>query len=61
MPPEADLGPPPSLHTQGTEWRAQVRPPSSIFEQYEPWTETSAQPQVNLSVFHSNSLKFQPQ
>jgi hypothetical protein len=32
------------LHIMGTERRAHFRPPSSIFGQYEPWTE----PQLNL-------------
>jgi hypothetical protein len=41
--PEADLRSRHSMHCIhiiGTERKVQVRPPSSIFEQYEQWTET---------------------
>ncbi len=44
-------------HIIRTESRAQVRPTCSILEPYEPRRE----PQVNLSLLRSNSLKFQPQ
>jgi hypothetical protein len=44
------------IHIIRTERRAQDRPPSSIFEQYEPRTE----PQVNPRLLRSNSLKIEP-
>ncbi len=50
------------IHIIGTERRAQVRPNSSIFEQYEPWTN----PRLNLRrtwvccTVNSHPLKLQP-
>jgi hypothetical protein len=62
MSPEADLRPRPSMHTHSRDREDS----SGQATQFNIWTiravdRTSAQPQVNLSVFHNNSLKFQPQ
>jgi hypothetical protein len=56
---EADLRPRPSMHIHSTDKS------SGQTNQFNIWTiwamdRTSAQPQVNLSLLRSNSLKFQP-
>ncbi len=48
------------IHIIGTESLTPVRPPSSIFEQCEPWTEPQLSLSWTLVLLCSNSLKFQP-